>query len=668
MNILIADSWLREYLKTSAIPEQIKDCLSLCGPSVERVSKVGDDFVYDIEITSNRVDMGSVYGIAREAAAILPRFGIEAKLNQYLPKEFKSPETKLPFSVTDTNKLCNRILAVVLENVSVEKSPEFMKDRLEKSGTRSLNNLIDITNYVMTELGHPSHVFDYDRIKTNKFIIRRANAGETIITLDKKEYRLDNEDIIIDDGTGRVIDFPGIMGTENSVVIKDTKRIIFFIESNNPVAIRRSSMRYGIRTVAATINEKHPDPELAKTALLRGIELYEEFCGAIPVSDIIDIYPHKSKPQPVNVSVDFVNDRLGVKLTKDEIVSILTSLHFSVEENNNRLIATPPSFRQFDVTIPEDIVEEVARIYGYHRLPTKLPAGNIPITDKPKDLSLESKVKTMLKYWGFTEVYNYSFISKKLIEKANLEITDHLKVANPLTRETEYMRRSLIPAVLENVEYNQHLKDNLALFELSKVYLPKSNDLPDEKSELIIVCQTDFFKLKGMVTALFAELGISNFNQVAGDDWKFGHPKQTLLFKKDKGIIAKLANLHPQLANNFQLKNKLFIAEIDFDKLVAYFQPVKKYHPIPSFPPVIEDLTLTITTDIKIGLLIEELEKIDPLISHAELLDKYKDAITVRITYQDLQRNLTGDDVKKVREKILSVLNNKFSLHLKLSR
>jgi phenylalanyl-tRNA synthetase beta chain len=669
MTISIPDSWLREHLRTSANPEQIKNYLSLCGPSVERVSKVGDDFVYDIEITSNRPDAASVLGIAREAMAILPRFGKKAKLDTSTIKPLNhltiSPGQELPLRVQINDpSLCPRFTAVILDNITIKPSPQFAQDRLNKSGIRSINNVVDISNYLMMLFGQPVHTFDYDKIQKATMILRESKSGEKITTLDGKTFTLNDHDIVIEDGAERLIDLCGIMGGENSAVDSKTRRVLLFVQTYDPYRIRKTSMRLGQRTPAATLFEKNLDSENVLPVVFYGIDLFAKWAGAKPASKITDIYPKPTKSKAVNIKTDFINQRLGVNLAADEIVEILESLSFTVTRND-KLLVTPPSFRQFDITIPEDIIEEVARIYGYHRLPTKLPAGDIPITDKPKYLSLESKVKTMLKYWGFTEMYNYSFISKKLIEKANLEIASHLKVANPLTSETEYMRRSLIPAVLENVEHNQHLKDDLALFELSKVYLPRLNDLPDEKSELVIICQSDFFKLKGIVTALFTELGISKFTQVVSDDWEFGHPKQTLFFKKDKGIIAKLASLHPQLVNNFHLKNKLFIAEIDFDELVAYFQPVKKYHPIPSFPPVIEDLTLTITTDIKIGLLIEELEKIDPLINHAELLDKYKDAITVRITYQDLQRNLTGDDVKKVREKVLSVLNNKFSLRLK---
>lgn len=675
MNILLPDSWLREYLDTDATPVQIKDCLSLCGPSVERVNKVGNDYIYEIEITSNRVDMASVYGIAREAAAILPRFGIKAKIKNLEIKTPAQPQSILPMEVSDPDKICNRIMGIIIEVDKMKDSPGFIKDRIEKSGVRSLNNLVDITNYVMLELGHPCHVFDYDRIKTHKFLIRNAKKNEPIITLDNKKYLLDPDDVIIDNGTGRVIDLPGIMGTENSVVNPSTKRIFFFIESNNPIFIRKTSMRYGIRTMAATINEKHPDPELVKTALLRGIELYQKFAGGKVAGNIIDIYPNKSKPTTIKTTTQFINERLGVELKREEIIRILESLSFSVipSEQSDNLIITPPSYRQFDVTIPEDIVEEVARIYGYYNLPGKLMTGEIPRTDKPKILSYEEKTRNILKYWGYTEVYNYSFISKELIEKSELKIADHLKVANPLTAEIEYMRISLIPSILETVVKNQFYSDNLELFELANIYLPRKNDLPNEIPILIISNQEDFYKLKGIVSALLKELGVSDITEIiphedkdyAGTWRHFWHPQQILSFIKNGNILGYIGKIHPKLIQNFQIKNDLFLAVLNFELISQISNPEKHYTPISPYPAVIEDLTLQYPPKIYIKPIISEIYKVNKLVKKVDVVDRYQNSTGLRITYHDESRNLESADVQKVREQILKNLELKFKATLK---
>lgn len=667
MNILIPDSWLREYLETEGSPSDIQRCLSLCGPSVERINKTGDDFIYEIEITSNRVDMASVYGIAREAATILPQFGFKAQLKPLEIKPITEEKENTPLEVSDPDGLCHRLLAIVMTDVQINPSPKYISDRLEKSGVRSLNNLIDITNYVMLELGHPCHVFDYDRIKTAKLLIRRAKKGEALVTLDNKRCLLDENDVVIDDATGRIIDLPGIMGTANSVVTGETKKIVFFIESNNPIIIRKTSMKLALRTMAATINEKQPDPQLAKTTMLRGIELYQKIAQANVSGKLIDIYPKPTVVKTINTDTDFINQHLGVKLEENKIVNILESLQFTVQKSNRSLKIIPPTFRQFDIAIPEDIVEEVARIYGYHNLPSNLMTGAIPISRKAKDFPVEEKIKTILKYWGYTEVYDYSFISKDLIGKAKLTTSCHLKIANPLTNEIGYMRISLVPSILKNISDNQAFRENLRLFELANIYLPKVGNLPDEKLSLVITEQSEFLKLKGTVLTLFNELGIRNIvEEIPTVETGFFHPKQILSLSIPKtGIVCLIGKIYPSLAAGFNLKNNLYLAEIRLNQLIPLISETKKYTPIPLYPAVIEDLTFVITRGKQIGLFTSTIKSLSQLIVKIELIDKYKEAYTFRITYQDPSRNLTDEDVKTVREKIIGMAADKFGAKLK---
>lgn len=665
MNILIPDSWLREYLDTKATPQQLKDCLSLCGPSVERVNKVGNDHVYEIEVTSNRVDMASVYGIAREAVAILPKFNIPARLKILNINSISKPSVELPMDISDPDKICNRIIGIVMEVEPLKPSPDFMKDRIEKSGIRSLNNMVDITNYIMLELGHPSHVFDYDRVKTHTFLIRKAKKNEEIITLDNKRYELSDEDIIIDDGTGRVIDLPGIMGTQNSVVTQNTRRIIFFIESNNPVLIRKTSMRYGIRTMAASINEKHPDTELVKTAILAGVELFQKYAGGKVAGKLIDIYPYKSQPKNISTTVSFINERLGISLTASEIISILHSLNFRIKlQSEENLIVTPASYRQFDVTISEDLVEEVARIYGYHNLAANSITGPIPEINYPKDIRIEELIKSMLKYLGFTECYSYSFVSKDTIEKANLDSAKHLKVTNPLTEETEYMRTSLIPSMLSSLAKNQNFKDKLYLFELAKVYSVRKNDLPDETSHLVIAENDNFYHLKGIIENMLKDLGIGEYT-VASVTNGFFHPAQSGCFIKNKKEIALFGKLHPDIASGFSLAKDVYIAQLSVDLLVQLYSPIKRYTPIPSYPPAFEDLAIFYPEGTKIADIIDTIYKTSTLIKDVKVIDRYQQTTTLRITYQSNERNLTSEDMQPVRNKILFNLETKVKATLK---
>ncbi|KKS98380.1 MAG: phenylalanyl-tRNA synthetase subunit beta, phenylalanyl-tRNA synthetase beta chain [Candidatus Gottesmanbacteria bacterium GW2011_GWA2_43_14] len=665
MNILVPDSWLREYLQTEATPLDIKRCLSLCGPSVEKVNDIDKEKVYEIEITTNRVDMASVYGIAREASAILPRFGFTAKLKPLPLPEKISAANVLPLDISDPRQLCRRILAIVMDNVTLGQSPESVSKRLEDSGVRSLNNAVDVTNYVMLELGHPVHVFDYDRIKTNRFLIRTAKKYEPIVTLDGKKYLLNENDVIIDDGTGRVIDLPGIMGTENSVVAENTKRIILFIESNDPARIRKSSLTYGIRTMAAAINEKSPDPELAYLALERGIVLMKKLCGAEPAGQIIDIYPERLKKVSISVSPEFINSRLGKDLSRKEITSILSSLNFDVSEDNDKLIKViPPSYRSFDVRLAEDIVEEVARIYGYHNLPSCLMEGQIPISGSSINFIRKNQIKKMLKYWGYTETYSYSFISDELISKTKLDITDHLKISNPLTNDFAYMRISLVPSILEAYAKNQALKKDLKLFELSAVYQKKKNDLPVEPERLVIAENADFYRHKGTVEGVFREIGLTGWT-VKISAPEFWHPGKSLTYHLGKDILGYAGQLHPEVASSFRIKEEVCLAELDIEILLKFASDAKIFKRIISTPEVIENFSVYLTPEIMVGTLISDIRRINKFISLVSLTEKYSDSINLEIRYRHPERNLDKKEIEYIRRQIENLIKKQFGLKLK---
>ncbi|MBU2632438.1 hypothetical protein KKG52_01865, partial [Patescibacteria group bacterium] len=416
MNIKIADSWLREYLITKARPLELAEKLSLTSVSVEKVEKIDNDYVYDIEVTSNRLDLMSVIGIAREAFAILPRFGIDAKLEIPQSKITLSKE-KFPILIKSDSKIVNRITTVAID-VTVKPSPGYIKERLEASGIRSLNNLIDVTNYVMRETGHPVHVFDYDRLNTSELTIRESKQGEKIITLDKKEHILSTGNIIAVNKKEEIVDLLGVMGTLNSVVTENTKRILLFLDNNEPSHIRKTSMSLGIRSEAAILNEKGVDPELAMATLTRGIELYSQIANGKVISEIYDDYPNKPKVQTITVTKEKIDKIIGVEISLKQVESILISLGFKTKLLANKIEAIVPSFRANDISLQEDIIEEIARVFGYHNLPSILP----PLREAESynlasdNFYWETRIKNTLKYWGFTEIYTYSMIPENLLE------------------------------------------------------------------------------------------------------------------------------------------------------------------------------------------------------------------------------------------------------------
>ena len=621
MNIKITYNWLLEYLDTDATPYDIQKYLSLCGPSVESVEKVGSDYIFDIEITSNRIDTASVIGIAREACVILNRFGIKSKLkNVIIPKPNNVINT-LPLIITDENKLCFRVVSVAMDNVITKNSPKYIKDRLEAIGIRSLNNIIDITNYVMIEYGHPTHVMDYDRIKTGKLIIRRAKKGETSVTLDGKKHNLDEQDVIADDGTGRIVDLLGIMGCENSVVTPDTKRVILFIESNNPHIIRHTSMKLGIRTVAATYDDKQVDSELTGVALNRLIQLFEELAEAKIASKLIDIYHEPKKPKSVSLKESDIERLIGVKIPKKESIEILSNLEFKLISDKNELLTFQvPSFRSHDINIPEDIIEEVARVYGYQNIPSVLQP--IVYVDQPKEMEdifvFQNRIKIFLKHLGLNEVINYSMISKNLILDSGLKIDDHLRLSNSISTDIEFLRISLLPSLYKNIKDNSGRKEFLKFFEIAKVYLPKKGDLPEEVYRLGIAVNTNYLNLKGIVEALARELNNSG------------------------SVFDK---------NSIQGKDGVYTIEIDLKWLINNSCTVPDYKPIHPYAVIKLDKTFDLSPNLTYEVILRSAQQ-SKLLQKVEVLTLYKNKLTLRFYYSLPERNITEEEAKNELEKL----------------
>ncbi|MFI5265581.1 MAG: phenylalanine--tRNA ligase subunit beta, partial [Candidatus Levyibacteriota bacterium] len=579
MNIQILDSWLREHLETKASVKQIAEILSLTSVSVERIEQVGRDYLYDIEVTTNRPDLMSVVGLAREATVALRSEGITAKFIEKKHTPPKNVSKPFPIEVISHPKLTQRICAVIL-SVKLDKSPQVIRDRLEATDIRSIDNVVDVTNYVMRELGHPMHAFDFDKLKTKKMIIREAKSGEKIVTLDKKEYTLSGGEIVADNGENEIIDLLGIMGTENSAVSEGTRNVLLFVDNNNKHKIRKASMELGIRTDAAILNEKGIDPELSMVALLRGIELLQEIAGGKIESTILDIYPKKIETKEISVSFEKINSVIGVPIPAEKVVDILQGLNFTVKKTKEGVTVTPPSARFEDIQIPEDIIEEVARMYGYHKL-----SGILPPTDTVTPLNLaaspfywEQRAHNALKYWGFTEVYTYSLVSEDMLE---VPTASAVKIANPLGTDMAYMRTTLIPSLLDTVRTNKSF-ETVKIFELANVYYKKADALPEEISFLSGAVKKDqisFFEIKGVIEGLFADLGITKYE-----------------FKKTEGggAGADIFVWGKKVGEIEILERSLIDFEINFTDLLKYVSMKKTYNPVPKFPAAVEDLRIII--------------------------------------------------------------------------
>ena len=643
MDIKIPDTWLRDFLKTKATSSEVAKYLSLSGPSVEKIEKS----VYFIEVTTNRVDIASVVGVAREAAAILPQFGVKARL-QPVKLPLLKFSNKVGYLEAEVNhNLCPRFSAVLIKNVQIGQSPDWMKDRLAAVGVRPINNVVDISNYVMHELGQPVHTFDYDKIRGAKMILMESRKGERLTTLDGKTHTLSGGDIVIEDGEGRLIDLAGIMGGGNSAVDEGTKNVLLFVQTYNPVNIRQTSMSLAQRTEAATLFEKGLDPELVTDGIGRGIELFVKLTGGKAEKEILDIYPNPYKAKKVTTDIDFIASRLGTGVEKEKISQILRSLGFETAWRGKILEVLVPSFRAGDIEIPEDVVEEIARLYGYHNLPSELMPGALPEPLKDAPFGFEEKVKNILKGYGGVEVYTFSLVALE-------EAPTGLKLKNPLGKESEYLRTSLMPSLLTAARQNAGEKEPFHLFEMANVYLPKKGDLPDEKMTLGgIFANTSFREAKGVVEGLVGELNVKS--EIFSEDAAHYLPNRHIYLKVKGKILGEFG----------ELSQGYLYYEFDAEALREAYREIESFKPIPKYPAQIEDLTFSFPSRTKIGEVIDYVFSSNKSVAKMELGDIYNENYTFRLWYQHPDKTLTDIEVEKVRNQLTKGLKNKFGAIVK---
>lgn len=632
MNIKITYKWLLDFLDTNANPYDIQKYLSLAGPSIERVEKINNDYVYDIEVISNRIDYASVFGIAQETSAILPIYNKKAnlKINPFEKYHFNKlmiKNNKYQLKPTINENLCSRFSALIFDNIKIKPSPDFIKNRLILAGVKSINNVVDISNYLMLTLGQPVHMFDYDKIFGQTMILRESKKGEKIITLDGNQVILPGGDIVIEDGHGRLIDLCGIMGGLNSAIDNNTKRVILFVQTYNKEKIRKTTMTTGIRTLAATYFEKGLDEERVEPTLVYGAELIMAYANGQPASKIIDIYKNPYKEKTIELSYEKINQIIGITIDKKKIINILSNLGFKVKSTDKKIVVSVPSYRKYDVSIPEDLIEEIARIYGYNNLKGQLqPLVYIKQPEEfEKFFNLSFKIKYFLKHLGLNEVINYSMISEELIKKwgnqLNFSTNDHIKLANPISKEIEYMRLSLIPSLYKNLAENTGKKEILKFFEIAKVYYKnnpkeKTSSPANEIYRLAIAVNTDYLDLKGIIEALFKELNLKKLPQY-------------------------------QIIN----KDNFYFVEIDFQTLIQNYQTFPKYQSINPYAVIKLDKTFEISEKQTYND-IENKAKKSNLLKKIEVISLYKNKLTLRFYFSSNDKNLTEEEAIKELEKI----------------
>lgn len=599
MNIKILHSWLKEYLHTEAKPSEIAECLSLSGPSVEHLEREGNDFSYDIEVTTNRIDAASTIGIAREANAALHQHKFSSKFKPLTVKAPAMPNRELlKLKVSDPHGLSRKIMAVVLDNITIASSSAMVKKRLKTAGIRSINNVIDITNYIMLEVGHPAHVFDYDQIATGTLQFRYAKNKEKIITLDGQTHQLSPQDVVIDDDTGRIIDLPGIMGAENSMVTEKTKKVVLFLEMNEPSQIRKTSMRLGIRTLAATYNENSPDKQTAQACFYRGISLLQEWANGRVASQLIDIDKIKDKPKQQLLPLKSLENYLNVNIPLKQIKTILVDLGFEIIKATTKdLLVNIPSHRKKDINIAADLVEEISRVYGYQNLGSSLPPfyyhRDPYLLNLEEYYEKEKLIRAFFSSRGSLELCNYSMLSKEYHDLFPFDQVNSLQMNNPLSNELVYFRQTILPSLVKAVEVNKGI-DSFDLFEIGPVYLPRSGQLPEEKIRLGLLSTESYAVLMGKIEALLTYgNSLALFASKPGSKRKYLDSQLSSTLYLDNLYLGEIGQLDYKIKDKLKLEQTVYIAELDLQLLAKYLYLLKTIKPIVPQTTLIEDLTYT---------------------------------------------------------------------------
>lgn len=668
-------------------PGQIEDGIMILDPS--REGDLGKDIVsvlnlkediIDFEITPNRPDCLSIEGLGRETAVSLG-------------KEFKNPRKNLDELEIENKEeieglkveiiapdLCYRYIARVVKNVKIGPSPEWMVRRLKACGVRSINNIVDITNYVMLELGQPMHAFDINSIEGKQIAVRRAHQGEKITTLDEIERTLDENDLVISDQE-KAVAIAGVMGGLNSEIEPDTKTIVFESAVFYGGAVRKTAKKVSLRTEASSRFEKGLSAENALRAINRAIELVEILGAGEIVEGKIDVYPTKQKINEIALSAERINQLLGTHLDKEEMIAILEKLGIKVEND----VAIAPYYRM-DLEQLADIAEEVVRFYGYDKLESTLIKADTTLGVRNKEQKIEDKVRETLVNQGLSEIYTYGFIHEKDLEKANIEEElkqEAIRIRNPLSEDYKLMRPTTIPSMMQILANNMNQKNQEAyLFDISRSYKNvngqvQQGEVPLEENILTIGMygkEVDFYTVKGIIENVLEQASLARYDIVKETNTASYHPGRCAHLKVGMDIIATFGEVHPEVLENYGIEKRSYLAEINLTKMVKYARKNKKYVEVPKFPAVERDLAIVVEETIEVGQieklmakkgkkLLESIQLFD--IYRNEKLGKNKKSIAYALLFRDKNKTLSDHEINPIMEEIMIGLQKEFGAELR---
>jgi len=679
-------NWLQSFFKKKLPkPEKLAELLTLHSAEVEEVKKEGRNFTLDIDIRPNRAgDCFSHFGIAREIAAItnsrlqIPTSKVK-KDRKLKARDFVSVEVKHKWA-------CPRYTAKVITNVKVGVSPKWLQERLKVCGLRTINNIVDIANYVMLETGQPLHAFDGEKLEGKKIIVRFAKTGEKITTLDGEKYDLDDDILVIADSQ-KPVAIAGIKGGKLPKIDKKTKAVILESANFDSQIIRRGSRKLNLKTDASLRFEHGIDPNLTEFGISRAAFLIQKIAKGKAAKGSIDIYPKKVLPKKIKLDLKYLKSLLGVEISKIKTIEILKKLEFKIQPvSNNNLIVEVPTFRP-DVSLPEDLIEEVGRIYGYDKIPAIFPISTLVPPKRNLDIFWEETAKKILKEAGFTETYNYSFVSEKdknIFGNGNL-----IELENPLSEDFKYLRPSLIPNLLKNVQKNQKKFARIKIFELGKIFRKNNGKGDEDKSSsspfaaarvleekrmlTATILGEEFYQLKGVVDLLFNKMGISD---VWYDDYKptpeqskfsLWQPKKCAEIKIGQEEVGFLGEISDKISETLKLSQKIVLFDLDFEKLAKLASEEHEFRPIPKYPSAVRDLAILVPLltrveevlniiEITGGALIRDIDLFD--IYEGEELPEGKKNLAFHLIYQSKTRTLSSKEIDEMHNKIIKTLES----------
>ena len=644
------------------------------------------DVIFDMDITPNRPDCLSIIGIAREVAALT---GQALHLPEIEYREAASPIDRQVSVEIAAPDLCSRYCATLITGVKVAESPQWLQQRLLKCGMRPINNIVDITNYVMLEYGQPQHAFDYHQIEGKKIIVRRANSGETMVTLDGMERRLSQDMLVIADEK-RAVGIAGIMGGADSEVAPGTTAILLEAANFNPASIHYTGRVLSLPSEACMRFERGIRPELTVPAIKRATQLIVQLAGGEAAKGLVDVYPGKLEYEPISLSTDQVNRLLNVDFSLDQIIGALTSLGFDCQRgtSKSRVRVTAPYWRS-DIRHAVDLIEEVVRIIGYDNIPTTMLTQSIPKQSPDPILGLKRRVRCNLIGYGFQEVITYSLTGSEMLNKLLPEPRPvepvPLRVANPMTLEQEYLRPNLRANLLAALSANRRYEDGgIRLFELGKVYLPREKNLPDEPE---VVCGIlsgfrwekswhggdelfDFYDAKGMVEGLLSHLGIEASFEESKDESL--HPAKQAAIVVGGNKLGVVGELHPKVSQAFEIPEAVYLFEINMTALLPHTLEHRMFQPISLFPTIVRDIALVVDAEVTHQRVKDIIEGF-PLVKQVTIFDVYsgeqvppgKKSLAYSITFQSPTHTLTDEEVNQVQQEILDKLSGELGATLR---